>query len=53
MVRQLKRVQDALGSGYLSAFPEEHFDRLEALQPVWAPYYVVPSLPNVPQGLLG
>ena len=43
VVRQLKRVQDALGSGYLSAFPEEHFDRLEALQPVWAPYYVVMS----------
>ncbi len=24
-----------------AAFPESHFDRLEALQPVWAPYYVV------------
>lgn len=27
--------------GYLSAFPFEHFERLEALQPVWAPFYVV------------
>ena len=42
VVRQLKHVQDAIGSGYMSAFPTEHFDRLEALQPVWAPYYVVP-----------
>ena len=41
VVRQLKMVQDTLGSGYLSAFPTSHFDRLEALQPVWAPYYVV------------
>jgi len=41
VVRQLKVVQDKLGSGYLSAFPMSHFDRLEALQPVWAPYYVV------------
>ena len=40
VVRQLKVVQDKLGSGYLSAFPTSHFDRLEALQPVWAPYYV-------------
>ena len=46
VVHQLRRVQDALGTGYLSAFPIEHFDRLEALQPVWAPYYVVP--PSAP-----
>lgn len=44
VVRQLKAVQDKLGSGYLSAFPTSHFDRLEALQPVWAPYYVVRNL---------
>lgn len=25
----------------MSAFPKSHFDRLEALQPVWAPYYVI------------
>ncbi|EFN57261.1 hypothetical protein CHLNCDRAFT_143813 [Chlorella variabilis] len=34
MVSELKKVQDAAGTGYLSAFPESHFDRLEALQPV-------------------
>ena len=29
-----------------AAFPEEHFDRLEALQPVWVPYYVVSPPPS-------
>lgn len=28
---------------HAAAFPESHFDRLEALQPVWVPYYVVRS----------
>ncbi len=28
-------------AGYLSAFPESFFDRLEAGQPVWAPYYMI------------
>jgi uncharacterized protein len=27
--------------GYLSAFPESFFDRLEARQPVWSPYYMI------------
>jgi len=27
------------GNGYLSAFPEEFFDRLRADKPVWAPFY--------------
>ena len=27
--------------GYLSAFPESYFDRLEAGQPVWSPYYMI------------
>ena len=40
-VSELSKVQATYGDGYLSAFPKEHFDRLEALQPVWAPYYVV------------
>jgi len=40
IVAELKKVQDSLGGGYLSAFPTEHFDRLQNLQPVWAPYYV-------------
>ncbi|KDD72907.1 hypothetical protein H632_c2751p0, partial [Helicosporidium sp. ATCC 50920] len=41
VVEGLREVQDKWGNGYLSAFPPSHFDRLEALQPVWAPYYVV------------
>lgn len=41
MVTALKEAQDANGDGYLSAFPREHFDRLEARVQVWAPYYVV------------
>src|SRR5262249_20678296 len=28
-------------AGYLSAFPEEFFDRVEARQRVWAPYYTI------------
>ena len=28
-------------TGYLSAFPENFFDRLEAGQSVWAPYYTI------------
>ena len=28
-------------SGYLSAFPENFFDRLESGQSVWAPYYTI------------
>ena len=27
--------------GYLSAFPESFFDRLEAGRPVWSPYYMI------------
>ena len=36
-------------AGYLSAFPEEFLDRLEAIKPVWAPYY---TLHKVIAGLL-
>jgi DUF1680 family protein len=39
MVTELAKCQKALGSGYLSAFPEEFFDRLRAGVKVWAPYY--------------
>lgn len=28
-------------SGYLSAFPEEFFDRVEKLKPVWVPWYTM------------
>ena len=41
LVRELARCQAALGSGYLSAFPEELFDRLRAGKPAWAPFYTV------------
>jgi DUF1680 family protein len=35
--------------GYLSAYPESFFDRLESGQPVWAPYY---TLHKILAGLL-
>lgn len=42
LVRELAQCQAALGpSGYLSAFPETFFDRLENGQNVWAPYYTL------------
>src|ERR1051326_8486484 len=41
MVRELARCQQAIGNGYLSAFPEEFFDRLRDGKPVWAPFYTV------------
>src|SRR5712692_9722544 len=45
MVAELAKVQDAEATrfhrGYLSAFPEEFFDRVEARQKVWAPYYTI------------
>lgn len=33
--------QTKMGTGYLSAFPSELFDRFEALKSVWAPYYTI------------
>ena len=41
LVAGLGECQRKLGSGYLSAFPETFFDRVEKLQPVWAPYYTL------------
>ncbi|CAI5944861.1 unnamed protein product [Closterium sp. NIES-64] len=41
LVGELDTCQQRIGSGYLSAFPEEFFDRVEAIKPVWAPYYTV------------
>lgn len=49
MVGELQRCQQALGSGYLSAFPETLFDRLRADERVWAPFY---TLHKILQGLL-
>jgi hypothetical protein len=49
VVAGLAQCQARLGSGYLSAYPEEFFDRVEALQRVWAPYY---TLHKIYAGLL-
>ncbi len=40
-MRELRKCQATIGTGYLSAFPVSHFERLRSLQPVWAPFYVV------------
>lgn len=41
---ELGKVQDALGNGYLSAFPEELINRNIAGQSVWAPWYTLHKL---------
>uniref|UniRef100_Q029P0 Glycoside hydrolase family 127 protein n=1 Tax=Solibacter usitatus (strain Ellin6076) TaxID=234267 RepID=Q029P0_SOLUE len=42
IVAELAKCQQKLGpSGYLSAFPIEWFDRLDARKPVWAPFYTI------------
>lgn len=41
LVTELARCQEALGGKYLAAFPESFFDRLEAGQRVWVPYYTI------------
>jgi len=45
MVAELAAIQEAQATrfhaGYLSAFPEEFFDRVEAREKVWAPYYTI------------
>ncbi|XP_052199692.1 uncharacterized protein LOC127806435 isoform X1 [Diospyros lotus] len=41
VVSALSACQDKMGTGYLSAFPSELFDRFEAIKPVWAPYYTI------------
>ena len=40
-VAELAKCQAKHAGGYLSAYPEEFFDRLEARKKVWAPYYTV------------
>ncbi|MBN2612613.1 MAG: glycoside hydrolase family 127 protein [Bacteroidales bacterium] len=50
MVDELYKCQQVLGSGYLSAFPENDFDILETkFGSVWAPYY---TYHKIMQGLL-
>jgi hypothetical protein len=46
IVTELAKIQEALkakgfNAGYLSAFPEEFFDRVDRRQRVWAPYYTI------------
>ncbi|KAI3743205.1 hypothetical protein L1987_60911 [Smallanthus sonchifolius] len=41
LVSALGDCQEKMSTGYLSAFPSEFFDRVEASQPVWAPYYTI------------
>ncbi|PYQ20564.1 MAG: hypothetical protein DMF81_18255 [Acidobacteria bacterium] len=45
VVAELARIQEALAQrsnpGYLSAFPEEFFERVERRERVWAPYYTI------------
>lgn len=41
VVSALFQCQKKIGTGYLSAFPTEFFDRLERLAYVWAPYYTI------------
>jgi len=49
VVAGLAKCQQKIGSGYLSAFPESFFDRVEARRRVWAPYY---TLHKIYAGLL-
>jgi hypothetical protein len=54
IVAELAKIQQTMPSrgfhtGYLSAFPEEFFDRVDAAQKVWAPYY---TLHKIMAGLL-
>jgi DUF1680 family protein len=41
VVAGLSECQAKMGSGYLSAYPESYFDRVEKRIPVWAPYYTL------------
>lgn len=41
VVAGLAKCQEAMGNGYLSAFPESFIDRVEACKPVWAPWYTL------------
>ena len=41
MVDGLAKCQRQLGGKYLSAFPAEFWDRLDARKPVWAPFYTI------------
>jgi uncharacterized protein len=44
MVKELERCQNAFPNGYLSAFPETAFDRVETTGEGWAPHYTIHKL---------
>ncbi|KAK4370302.1 hypothetical protein RND71_009777 [Anisodus tanguticus] len=52
VVSALFAFQEKNDTGYLSAFPSDYFDRLEALQPVWAPYYTIHKVDVLPASIL-
>jgi len=41
IVAELAKCQQALNTGYLSAFPEDLFDHLRAGKSAWAPFYTI------------
>jgi DUF1680 family protein len=41
IVEGLAECQNKIGTGYLSAFPENFFDRVETGKQVWAPWYTL------------
>ncbi|MFL6350426.1 MAG: glycoside hydrolase family 127 protein [Bryobacteraceae bacterium] len=41
IISELAKCQAKLSGGYLSAFPTEFFDRLDARKKVWAPFYTI------------
>lgn len=47
IVSALYDCQKKIGTGYLSAFPPELFDRFEAIKPVWAPYYTIHKVDSI------
>jgi uncharacterized protein len=44
MVKELEQCQDKFPNGYLSAFPEKVFDRVETTGEGWAPHYTIHKL---------
>lgn len=49
LAAELAKCQNAIGTGYLSAFSVDLFDRLRVGQPAWAPFY---TLHKIMAGLL-
>jgi DUF1680 family protein len=41
IVKELNKCQEKIGTGYVSAFPEELLDRQDNLKEVWSPYYTL------------